>query len=65
MTDLQVIELIEQEFKEKTLGVTRQYLKIHSPIYTDNKLIIERIDRDTSDNDIIAYLPIQIGRAHV
>lgn len=58
MTDEQIIELIEKEFKEKTLGTTEQYLEIHSPIYVDNKLKVDRIDRETNDGLIIAYLPI-------
>ena len=58
MTDLQVIELLEREFKEKTLGETEQYLEIHSPIYADNKLKVDRIDRDKRDDLIIAYLPV-------
>ncbi|HBI00702.1 MAG TPA: DUF4279 domain-containing protein [Flavobacterium sp.] len=58
MTDQQAIELIEKEFKEKTLGVTEQYLEIHSPIYADNKLKVDRIDRDRKDEIIIAYLPV-------
>lgn len=58
MTDQQAIELIEKEFKEKTLRVTEQYLEIHSPIYTDNKLKVERIDRDGKNEMIIAYLPV-------
>lgn len=58
MTDEQVIESIEREFKEKTLGSTEQYLTIHSPIYVDNKLKIERIDRDKRDEQVIAYLPV-------
>jgi hypothetical protein len=58
MTDQQVIELIEKEFKEKTLGVTGQYLEIHSPIYADNKVKVECIDRDSEDEMIIAYLPV-------
>ncbi|QIL38882.1 DUF4279 domain-containing protein [Pedobacter sp. HDW13] len=58
MTDEQVTILIEEEFKEKTFAVTEQYLEIHQPIYLDNKLKIERIDRDRSDNIIVAYLPI-------
>ena len=57
-TDQQAIELIEKEFKEKTLGVTEQYLEIHSPIYADNKLKADRIDRDRKDELIIAYLPV-------
>ena len=58
MTDQQAIELIEKEFKEKTLGVTESYLDIHSPIYTDNELKVDRIDRETKDDYIIAYLPV-------
>jgi len=58
MTDQQAIELIEKEFKEKTLGVTEQYLEIHCPIYADNKLKVSRIDRDRTDELIITYLPV-------
>src|SRR4051812_31182288 len=59
MNDQQVIELIEKEFKEKTLGVTEKYLEIHNPLYIDNKVKVDRIDRDREDGLIIAYLPIQ------
>jgi hypothetical protein len=58
MTDQQVIELIEKEFKDKTLGVTEQYLEIHSPIYVDNKLKVDRIDRERKNGLIAAYLPV-------
>ncbi len=58
MTDQQAIELIEKEFKDKTLGVTQKYLEIHSPIYADNKLKVDRFDRDRKDKLIIAYLPV-------
>ena len=58
MTDELAIALIEAEFKEKTFGTTEQYLEIHQPIYIDNKLKIDRIDRDRTDNLIIAYLPV-------
>lgn len=58
MTDQQAIDIIEKEFEEKTLGVTEQYLEIYSPIYNDNKLKIDRIDRETKDDFIIAYLPV-------
>lgn len=58
MTDEQAIVLIEKEFKEKRLGVTVQYLQIHSPTYADNKLKVDRIDRDRKDELIIAYLPV-------
>lgn len=58
MIDQKVIELIEKEFKFKTLGTTQQYLEIHSPIYVDSKLKIDRIDRDKKD-EIIAYIPVE------
>lgn len=58
MTELQIIELIEKEIKEKTLGTTVQYLEIHSPIYTDGKLKVDRIDREGENDLIIAYLPV-------
>jgi hypothetical protein len=58
MTDQQAIELIENEFKEKKLAVTEQYLEIHSPIYVDNKLKVCRIDRDRKDRTIVSYLPV-------
>ncbi|MDR7695276.1 hypothetical protein RIU14_10965 [Riemerella anatipestifer] len=58
MTDQHAIEIIEKEFKNKTLAVTEQYLEIHSPIYVDNNLRIDRIDRERKDGLIIAYLPV-------
>ncbi|WP_025145290.1 DUF4279 domain-containing protein [Pedobacter jeongneungensis] len=61
MTDEQAITLIEKEFQEKTFGVTGQYLEIHQPIYLNNKLQIDRIDRERN-NLIIAYLPVQDER---
>jgi len=58
MTDEQVMAIIENEFKQKTLGVTEQYLEIHSPIYADNKIKVDRIDRESEDDLVIAYLPV-------
>lgn len=62
MTDEQVITLVEEEFRQKTLGVTVQYLEIHSPVYADNKINVGRIDRESKDEYIIAYLPVQNER---
>jgi hypothetical protein len=56
MTDQGVIDFIEKEFKNKRLGAIEQYLEIHSPIYSDNKLIVERIDRHRQSETIIAYI---------
>ena len=53
MTDQKIIELIEKEFKEKSLAVTEQYLEIHNPVYINNKLQVDRIDREAKDNVII------------
>ena len=61
MTDEEAIKLIEKEFKDKTFGVTEQYLEIHAPIYINNELQIARIDRDHGKL-IIAYLPVQDER---
>lgn len=58
MTDQYLTEIIEREFKDKTLGVTAQYLEIHAPIYVDNKIKIERIDRNNKHELIIVYLPV-------
>lgn len=62
MTDEQVILMIEDEFKQKTLGVTQQYLAIHSPVYVENKIKVDRIDRESKDKYkdeyITAYLPV-------
>ena len=56
MTDQEIIELIDKEFREKTFATTEQYLEVHSPIYLDNKIKIDRIDRE--GKSIIAYLPV-------
>jgi hypothetical protein len=58
MTDIEILALIETEIQAKTLGVTEQYLQIHQPVYTNNTLNVERIDRERADNTIIAYLPV-------
>ena len=62
MTDEQAIAIIEDEFRQKTLAVTEQYLEIHSPVYVDNKIKVDRIDRESKDEYIIAYLPVQDER---
>jgi hypothetical protein len=58
MTDKEVTQLINNEFKVKSLGVTEQYLEIHQPVYDNGELKIERIDREKQDV-IIAYLPVK------
>jgi hypothetical protein len=58
MTDDQIIKIITTELEAKTQGGTEQYLEIHKFVYRDNKLVIDRIDRDSQDNSIIVYLPV-------
>lgn len=62
MTDEQIIAMIEDEFRQKTLAVTEQYLEIHSPVYVDNKIKVDRIDRESKDEYFVAYLPVQDER---
>jgi hypothetical protein len=57
MTDLQIINAIETEFKTPTMGVTEQYLEIHTPVYRDGQLAIERIDRE-KEGQTIVYIPV-------
>ena len=59
MTDIEISKIIHKEFKEKSLLVTSQYLEIHSPIYESEQIRIERIDRDKTNNKVIAYLPVK------
>ncbi|RYX80016.1 DUF4279 domain-containing protein [bacterium] len=58
MSDEEVIQVVINEFKEKLLGVTEQYLEIHEPIYENGTLKINRIDRENSDS-IVVYLPVK------
>jgi hypothetical protein len=59
MNNEQVARLIEEEFLTKTLGTTEQYLKIHQPMFEVGKLKIDRVDRESEENLIIAYLPVK------
>jgi hypothetical protein len=58
MTDEQIIKIITTELEAQTLGGTEQYLEIHKFIYENDKLVIERIDRDSQKNSITVYLPV-------
>lgn len=57
MTDEEVTDLIAAEFRDKTLGTTAQYMEIHAPVYRDERIVIERVDRNKADL-LIAYLPV-------
>lgn len=58
MSDEQIIALIDKELREKSLAVTEQYLEIHTPVYINQKVSVERIDRSGNDEVIIAYIPV-------
>jgi hypothetical protein len=57
----QIKEVIEREFRDKTLGVTGQYLEIHKPVYDSQGLVIERVDRE-KHGTTIAYIPVEDER---
>ncbi|CAN5697301.1 hypothetical protein BH11BAC3_BH11BAC3_23720 [soil metagenome] len=59
MTDLEISKIILKEFNEKTLAMTSQYLEIHEPVYENEQLRIDRIDREKNDDTLIAYLPVK------
>ena len=59
MNNEQVLQLITAEFEAKTLGTTEQYLEIHGPVYENGQIKIERIDRESPEGLIIAYLPVK------
>ncbi|MDQ8015103.1 MAG: DUF4279 domain-containing protein [Flavobacterium nitrogenifigens] len=58
MTDKEIKEVIEEEFRSKTFGLTEQFLEIHSPIYFEDNINIARIDREEDEGLVIAYLPV-------
>lgn len=64
MTDDQIIEIVENEFREKFLGVTQQYLDIHNPIYIDGKLKVDRIDRERSNGIVSVFVPVENEKFH-
>ncbi len=59
MSDEEVSQLIIKEFSERTLGVTEQYLELHEAIYENGFPKIDRIDRESRSNLVIAYLPVK------
>ena len=59
MTDEQIIEIAEKEFRLKTLGITQSLLAIHKPVRVGGKLKIERIDREDSNSKVVAYIPVK------
>jgi len=64
MTDDQIVEIVEKEFREKFLGVTQQYLDIHNPIYVNGKLKIDRIDRELLNGIVSVFVPVENEKFH-
>jgi hypothetical protein len=59
MFEEQVSIKIGQEIKDKTWGVTEQFLQVHDIILVDGRPKVERIDADNPDGTIITYLPVK------
>ena len=59
MIDEQVLKKVGQEIKNKTWGVTEQFLQVHDVILVDGQPKIERIDTEKEDGTSIAYLPVK------
>ena len=58
MTDEQIVDIVSKELRDKTHGVTEQYLAIHQPVFKDNRLVVSRIDRVTHKESITIYFPV-------
>ena len=58
MTTDEIPLLVQQELHSKTFGITEQYLEILSPIYEDQKLKIDWVDRDKEDGSTVVYIPV-------
>ncbi|WP_334125401.1 DUF4279 domain-containing protein [Empedobacter brevis] len=57
MTDKQIIEVIQNEIKNQNFGTTEQILEIHSPVFVDDKILIENIVKN--ENEISVFIPIE------
>lgn len=58
MTTIEIQDIIINEFDNKTLGVTEQYLEILKPVYKDGKPEIYRVDeRETGVTAV--FLPVE------
>jgi hypothetical protein len=59
MFDEQVSIKVGQEIKDKTWGVTEQFLQVHDIVIVNGRPKIERIDTDKVDGTVIAYVPVK------
>jgi hypothetical protein len=65
MFEEQIIKKVGQEIKDKTWGVTEQFLEVHDVILVDGQPKIDRIDNEKGDGIVIAYLPIKDESFHL
>lgn len=65
MFEEQIIKKVGQEIKNKTWGVTEQFLEVHDVVLVDGKPKIDRIDSEKGDGTVIAYLPIKDESFHL
>ena len=57
MTEAQIIEVIQNELKNKKWGISEQLLEIHQPILENKKVKIAKIKKKLKQ--IIVYLPVE------
>lgn len=55
----QISKKVAREIKERTWGVTEQFLEIHDLVLVDGQPTIERVDSEKPDGTVIAYLPVR------
>lgn len=58
ISDSTIQKLVTEELKSRTLGVTEQYFEILDVYYDDGEPRITRIDREGTDDVVVAYLPV-------
>lgn len=64
MNDKKIRQIIEDELSEKRWALTEQYLDCHNVVYNNGTVVIDRVDRETNDGTIIAYLPVENENFH-
>ncbi len=55
MTQTLIIEKAIEEVEKQTFGVTKQFLKVHSVVYADNKPKIVRVDTEKEDEAVVYF----------
>lgn len=58
MSDEEIIQLIKSEFQNPQYGDIKALLSVHEPELKDDRLFVERIDRE-KNGLIIAYIPVK------